>query len=142
MFFDLSDLNPEPDRRERIQMRLCTGCRCVLPQYHTACPTCEDTTLLPFLDRRPLLLDRDTRNGILTLIDEGVSQLTDEVLSDEQSYLSNEYLPFLSRLLKESEVAEKYESMGNHQAYRRTDWTQEEIIDNLRDMVLPTTAVQ
>ena len=141
MYIDLTDLESTPPRRERVHMRLCSACRCVLPSYHNSCPSCESTApLLTYLDRRPLLLDRETRNAILDLIDEGASRLTDEVLSDEQNYLANRYLPFLSRVLKESEVAEKLRSMGNHSAYRRTNDTGEEIIAHLRDLILPSTS--
>lgn len=139
MFIDLSDLESTPTKKVRL-MRLCGACKCVLPSYHSACPACESTApLLPYLDRRPLLLDRDTRNSILDLIDEGAARLTDEVLTDEQNYLANEYLPFLSLVLKESETAERLVSMENHRAYRKTNETKEQIIAHLRDMILPST---
>lgn len=140
MFFDYKDLDLAPPRRERIQMRLCTGCRCVLPALHTQCTFCEESSLIPFLDRRPLLLDRETRNGILDLVDDGASRLTDEILTNEQDFLANQYLPFLTRVLQESEIAERYESMGNRTAYRRTAWSREEILAGLRDLILPPTS--
>lgn len=141
MYIDLSDLESTSPKKVRLHMRLCGACRCILPRYHSSCPACESTaSLLPYLDRRPLLLDRETRNSILDLIDEGAARLTDEVLTDEQSYLANEYLPFLSLVLKESETAERLSSMENHQAYRKTNETREEIVAHLRDMILPPTA--
>lgn len=122
-------------------MRLCTACRCVLPMYHNSCPACDSQEpLIPYLDRRPLLLSRGVRNAIMDLIDEGAHRLTDEILSDEQEYLANKYLPFLSRVLKESETAERLKSMENHSAYRRTNESKEEIVAHLRDMILPSTA--
>jgi hypothetical protein len=134
---DLTSLEPSPERK--VHMRLCPSCRSILPVYHSSCPCGSVVPLIPYLDRRPLLLDRDVRNSILDLIDEGANRLTDEVLTDEQDHLVNEYLPFLSKVLKESELAERAKAMGNHTAYRRTSDTKAEILSNFRDMVLPPT---
>ena len=140
MFFDYKDLDLAPPRRERVQMRLCTGCRCVLPAVHAHCTVCESSSLIPFLDRRPLLLDRETRNGILDLVDEGAARLTDDIPMSEQDFLANQYLPFLTRVLQESEIAERHESMGNTTAYRCTDWSRDEILSGFRDLILPPTS--
>jgi len=140
MYIDLSDLEPTQDKPEKSHMRLCGSCMCILPSYHNECPSCEvPGTLIPYLDRRPLILERDTRNSILGLIDEGVKKLTDDVLTDRQSYLSDDYLPFLTRMLQESETAEKLRTMGNHTAYRSTNETTDEVISHLRDMIIPPT---
>lgn len=135
---DLEPADFATPRRERPRMKLCSSCRCILVRETSSC--CDNQRLIPFLDMRPLLLSRETRHAILDMIDEGADSLTEDLLGEASSYLVFDYLPFLTRVLQESEVAERYRSMGRNQAYRETYWDHDQILAALRELILPPSA--
>lgn len=138
--FDLSDLDSVPTK-DGVRLYLCTECRCMSPD-RSSCASCSSTeTQIPSLDRRPLLLNRVVRNSILDLIDNGANLILSDLLSDDQDHLVSQYLPFLSRVLEESETAEKLEAMGKHDCYRRTEESHDSIVALLENMTLPATMV-
>jgi hypothetical protein len=134
--FDLSELTmPTPKPRSQHDW-MCAQCRRVtLSRVPCACGS---TDFVIHLDRRPLLLDKETRNRIIDLIDEAANRVPEMLDVDDQLHITGEYMPFLSRLLDGAELAEeRRRDYGS--GFRRTALTTAELIALFREMKLPPT---
>ena len=118
---------------------LCTECQCVstADARCKSCGSCGSASLVPYIDRRPMLLDRDVRDQVMGLVDAAVNCINEDV-GDELLYLACEYLPFLQRTIESAEKAESLRSSGLG-GYCETACTPGEIIFHLRHMRLPPT---
>lgn len=106
---DLFDLDVSPVPMAKLSHHwLCTKCRAVSLRTGK-CASCSGTDFIPFLDRRPLRLDRETLNGIVELIDQAADSLA-QMDVDKAIIVSGEYMPFLSQLLKGHELAQVREA--------------------------------
>lgn len=109
--FDLSDLDtPIPPTKSNSPNHywMCTACQHISITAGT-CNTCQAKTFIPFLDRRPLLLTKEVCNGVISLINDAADSLLDMEI-DDSIICTNEYMPFLSKLLKDSKLAEERKS--------------------------------
>lgn len=110
--FDLSDLEtPIPTTSSKPKHYwLCTKCKHVA-LTSSSCVTCKTTDFIPFLDRRPLLLTKEICNGVVALINKAADSL--EHMDIEESIVcTNEYMPFLSKILKDSKLAQTRSQNG------------------------------
>ena len=101
----------------------------------SACVSCGCKEFVIHVDRRPLLLSKETRNGIVDLIDKA-GDLVPQVDIDEQIRLTGDYMPFLSQLLNDAELAEKRNREGG--GFRTTTLSTPELLALFREMKLPT----
>lgn len=110
--FDLSDLETPipPTNSKHKHYWLCTSCKHVA-LTSSSCATCKNKDFIPFLDRRPLLLTKEIRNGIVSLIDKAADSLVDMDI-EESIVCTNEYMPFLSKILKDSKIAQDRSQNG------------------------------
>jgi len=133
---DLSDLSlPTPKTQPKYNW-LCVGCRRVSAS-RGSCAVCGCKEFVVHLDRRPLLLSKETRNGIVDLIDKAAS-LVPQADIDEQIRLTGEYMPFLSQLLTDAELAEK-RNRAEGCGFRTTTLTTPELLALFQDMKFPTS---
>jgi len=139
--FDLSDLEtPIPASYSKpFYYWLCTNCRCV-SLTKQLCAACQKRDFIPFLDRRPLLLSKEIMNGVVGLIDEAADSLP-AMNIDEAIICSGEYMPFLSQLLKNSELAAS-RAASSHTGFRITSMSTEEVLSLFRKRQLPPSPSQ
>lgn len=114
-------------------MLLCSSCRCVVASTRDRCGSCDPAFLIPYIDRRPLFLERAVRDKIVDLIDTAVENIGDD---DLDLHLFYEFLPFLQRVMEEAERAEAMRTMGTS-GFRTTSLSVDEVISYLREMRLP-----
>ena len=129
------NLETDAPPRRRLDMRLCSSCLCVVSSTETICGSCGERSLIPYLDRRPLLLDRSIRDGILDLIDEAVTELSDD--SEVLEHMACVYLPFLQQALEDAERAEALRTEGNVGGFRVTACSKDEVLEHIKNLRLP-----
>lgn len=136
--FDLSELTmPTPSARFKHDW-LCTQCRRV-SMVRGSCASCGGQEYIAHLDRRPLLLSKEVRNGIIDLIDQAADLVPELNDIDAQLQITGEYMPFLSKLLSNAELAEDRRLAGDP-GFRKTDLSVEELLALFKEMKLPPTA--
>jgi len=135
--FDLSDLTLPVSNVEQRHHWLCSQC-CKVSLACTAC-ICGNVQFVPYIDRRPLLLSKEVKNRIVDLIDEAADKVPELAEIEDQLYLTGEYMPFLSRLLDDAELAERRRDETGR-GYRRTDLSVSELVSLFREMRLPPTS--
>lgn len=129
----LGDLSlPAP--KVRIQYNwMCSSCRTV--STSKKCSLCPGSSSVVYLDRRPLLLSLEAKDMIHDLLQEA----TDRVVAaeiDEQIQITCEYMPFLAKLIDDSETALTRQSEGDA-GYRSTDLSIAELRTLFSGMRLP-----
>lgn len=135
--FDLSELtDPAPKVRASFHW-MCASCRKVALSRNT-CAACCGQEFIPFMDRRPLLLGKEVRLRILDLIDAAADLVPQLPTIDEQAEITGEYMPFLSKLLDDAELAEKRQAETGS-GFRRTSLSIDELTQLFREMKLPPT---
>lgn len=116
---------------------MCTQCRTVMSGRISSCSSCGCASLIPYLDKRPLLLSSEAHQAIQELIDQIGDRINDVDCSlDEQLYYSGDLLPFLARVLDDSELAARRRETGNF-GYRTTTLSPAGIVSHLRDLRFP-----
>lgn len=132
--FDLSDLTLPAPRPSQVHDWLCGSCLRVSITKKT-CATCGCQDFVPYLDRRPLLISKEVKNGIVDLIDQA-ADLVPKMDIDDQLHFTGDYMPFLSRLLDSAKLAEERKA-ANNSGYRETNLSTPELLSLFREMKLP-----
>ena len=133
--FNLDDLIVPLPKKKVLHDWVCVSCLRITMRCVTC--LCGSVEFVPYLDRRPLLLSKETQHGILALIDEAAGKVVDLGI-DEQLFYAGEYMPFLNKLLVDAELAQQRELTGV--GYRKTDLDSEDILSLCRDMRMPPTS--
>jgi hypothetical protein len=117
----------------RRRMNLCPACMALFSAAVTKC-SCGEVNLVPYLDQRPLWLDDDAMRAAMGLLDEILERVNTslEIDLDELQSLTTDYLPWLTRLLKDSEVAGQRKANGEF-GFRTTNLSTDEILKALRE---------
>jgi hypothetical protein len=132
--FDLSDLSLPKPRPVQVHDWLCGSCLRV-SITKKSCAVCNCREFIPYLDRRPLLLNKEVKNGIVDLINQAADRVPQADI-DEQLYFTGDYMPFLSKLLDAAQVAEDRKA-SNDSGYRETNLSTSELLLLFKEMKLP-----
>lgn len=134
--FDISDLSLPSHKERPAHAWMCVGCQRVSANL-CRCAACGSKDQVPYLDRRPLLLNKETQNGIIGLIDRAAEQVPQAEI-DEQLYLTGEYMPFLSSLIDSSQLAEQ-RRLATNAGFRTTTLSTDALLALFAQMELPSS---
>lgn len=121
----------------RCRMSFCSSCFKTVSMDKATC-SCGSGVLIPYIDQRPLLLDADVRSSVLNLLEEVLERVNDDADLDleELQRLTTEYLPWLTQLIKDSELAAHRKSQGL-QGFRVTTLSSMEVLQAIREQRYP-----
>lgn len=123
-----------PTPKARIQYSwMCSSCRTV--STSKKCSACPGSLPVVYLDRRPLLLSVEAKEMIHGLLQEASERVVAADI-DEQIQITCEYMPFLAKLIDDSDIAFTRQNEGGS-GYRVTDLSIVELRILFSEMRLP-----